>query len=119
MIFTFSVCLHKQILIYNEITKFKKTNTIEKKHQIAVKINETFLVANAVLEVNVTNSAKEKVRKKIEQNNIDDELFDEIRADILVNMSDTFNRFSKTKEFQTYDKNEKVAADLLKEAGMQ
>lgn len=105
-------------MIYNDITTFKKTKAKDKKLQIAVKIYETFLGPNAMLDVNVTKGAKEKIRKNIEAKTVEDDLFDEIKSDILVNMSDTFNRFSKTPEFQTYEKNEKIAAELLKKAGM-
>lgn len=106
-------------MIYNDIETYKRISNKEKRKKISKTIFATYLSPNAPLEVNVTGESIASVRTQIDKGVFEDDLFLPIQTIIRTNLSDVLSRFVKTKQFRIYEKNERLASEMLKKAGIQ
>lgn len=100
--------------IYVDIEKFKKeTNPVAQKEK-ADKIYNLYLNGkNSELEVNVVRQKCLDVLKKIQTNDINQTLFEEIEKATFENLMDTYARFIFSSEYLAF----KSSIDYLKESG--
>ena len=76
-------------------------------------MKELYFGSTAELEINISGSTLKKFMiDSTDDNLINDELFDEIRRTLAVNLSDTCARFILTYEYSNYAKKYEVMKEL-------
>jgi hypothetical protein len=91
-------------LIWNDLQEWKKMKSGEKKREMAQEIYDTYLQVGAHLEVNITRVAANEVKKDLENNSLTEDTFKGIIILIENNLSDTYSRFIRTKEYVSFEK---------------
>lgn len=117
----------ENVLIYNDIERFKQSFENEKTSQIggksqlefAKEIYEKYLKGvSAVFEVNIDRIACNKVYQQLKQNKVDVNLFQEVEVVIRGNLLDTFSRFKNSSEYLSYLKGMKEKEELARQSGI-
>lgn len=98
----------ENILLYEDIEKYKKINSAQDKIKFAELIYKTYFSENSILEANIPKKYSNVIRSKLDSNNalqnIDNTLFEDILTLVKVNLTDTFQRFRRVPEYARYIK---------------
>lgn len=87
--------------IYSDILEYQKSPNVDD----ANKIYSKYLAGkDSPCEVNVSQALCLEIRKNIDDENITNTLFDNVRSAILLNLTDTYSRFIFTSKFEQWDK---------------
>jgi hypothetical protein len=98
-------------LVYQDI---KEYNTSSDKESIATHIYNTYLNGSAsVMEINIDRKSCTRVNEKIQAGNFDEGLFKDVQKTVVVNLYDTFARFTVSSQFIGYLDNDKKQTELL------
>eukprot|EP01080_Neovahlkampfia_damariscottae_P003294 gene3294-5735_t len=103
----------ENILIYEDLLKFKKISSKKQKLEYANIIFDRYLAVNSHFEVNVDEDLRYKVFQKIEFSEIDSSLFDEIQIALQLNLLDTLSRLKEENHYKRFEYNYKIEKDLL------
>jgi hypothetical protein len=98
----------ENVLCFDEIQKYKKSPSVD----MATNINVTFLAARAPIEVNIQRKAANDILAKMKEGKIEVDLFDGIIKDLMLNMSDTFSRYSVTTEYAAQLRKKEMIAQI-------
>lgn len=83
----------ENVSLWSEIGKYEKAKGNDKKKKaIALKIYNMYLSPDSYCEVNTTGTIKDDVKKAIESDKYDDDLFVPLKDDVKVNLIDTYSR---------------------------
>jgi hypothetical protein len=93
--------------------KFKKITSKNKLKEYAQIIYERYLEINSNLEVNIDESLRFEVLKKIKNDQIDSTIFDSIQFALQLNLLDTFSRLKEETNYKRFENNFKIEKDLL------
>lgn len=94
----------ENILLLDDIKKFKTSTDPQERLRLAKTIYDTYLSDNSLLQVNVTRSSCAAIgeilntKSKPEDLQLGDEIFNEIYKEVKITLSDTYHRFSKIPE---------------------
>jgi hypothetical protein len=104
----------ENILSYNDICKYKTIVDEEEKLHIAKNIyNLYFNGNNSNMEVNVARSLTLEIKNKINNNQLSIDLFSGVEKTIMTNLSDTYSRFSYSKEYVEHMKSIEIIQNVL------
>ncbi len=98
----------ENILAYMEVQKFNAcTNNLER-HELATKIYTTYLTVGAIAEVNVPKGLSEQIHSVLAtgvNGSVDSlsDIFVDFERELIMNMMDTFSRFSQTSEYKSME----------------
>ena len=103
----------ENVACYKDILEFQKLKSLEEKKFHLERMKELYFGSTAELEINISGSTLKKFMIDSTYDNlINDELFDEIRRTLAVNLSDTCARFILTYEYSNYAKKYEVMKEL-------
>jgi hypothetical protein len=103
----------ENVLLYEDLLKFKKISSKEKSKEYAQIIYERYLEINSNLEVNIDEALRFEVLKKIKNDQIDSTIFDSIQFALQLNLLDTFSRLKEETNYKRFENNFKIEKDLL------
>ena len=96
------------------IIKFKKLKDKTTIKKFAEEIYSKYLDgSNSPMEVNVNSSTRNEVKKLIDEDNINEDLFSKIQITVDMNLFDTFNRFRFQKSYISYIRALKLTDGML------
>lgn len=105
----------ENVILWENLQKFKQIIDPVKKIQFVKYIYNDFLTPNAPFEVNILESTKEQIYDDIEKQNIHEEIFNQIEIEIYMNLMDILQRFKETNSYNLFVTNEKIQYNLLYE----
>jgi hypothetical protein len=74
------------------IQKYEKTVSIEKKKVLLMEIIDLYLKDGSVCEINTTKQIRELVITRFNNGQIDNEIFKELKASLMENITDIYTR---------------------------
>eukprot|EP01080_Neovahlkampfia_damariscottae_P000520 gene520-8033_t len=102
-------------LIHSDILRYKSL-PIEQRKEFALNIWDVYLNGTSSrLEVNVNQRECENVKRNIDNDLLEIELFDVILKEVEGNMKDTFGRFRFTKEYQRFSFHKELIKEQINE----
>eukprot|EP01080_Neovahlkampfia_damariscottae_P010496 gene10496-3017_t len=100
-------------LCIRDIEKFKYSK-MEERSEILDEIFYTYFNGSrSELEVNVTQQLCTDLKKKMDSNHFEDEIFDDLLKAIFTNLNDTMSRFRFTSEYTKFLKTNKLLQDQI------
>eukprot|EP01080_Neovahlkampfia_damariscottae_P011479 gene11479-4643_t len=103
----------ENVACFQHILEYEKLSNVEERKKLIVKMKYLYFGSDAELEVNVSGSTIKKfMTASSDDNQIDDELFYDIKKTILINLSDTFSRFTSTYEYKNYLQKKQLMKEL-------
>eukprot|EP01080_Neovahlkampfia_damariscottae_P006518 gene6518-10526_t len=93
----------ENILFKLDVIKYKNSKSKSERKQISLMILNKYLISNmSELEINATNEKMVAVGKLIENEELDDELFQGLESIVNVNLADTISRFQFSYMYESY-----------------
>jgi hypothetical protein len=92
----------ENIKIWDLIQHFRAAKNYDERQQIAHHIYNTYLAADAPLEVNLPKSTRELVWHNIEEGVMGEWLFDQVEAEVKECLEDICARFLKTNDYKQF-----------------
>ena len=96
----------ENLLCFNDIQKYKKEILLHQRALLAAKINQKYLIANCVFEVNTQSEIKQFISTDIGNNSFPTFLFDKLEHDVVENLADTISRYMATDRYIARLKNQ-------------
>jgi hypothetical protein len=97
-----------------DLLKYKKLKDKSSRKSLAEKIYEKYLSgAGSVMEVNIDTSARHKVRKSLDEDMIDEEIFKQVENVVDMNLFDTYNRFRFSRDYMVLIREKKIVDGML------
>lgn len=89
-------------LLKIDIVKYKIMNNLQQRKSITSDIIDKYLNSSAPMEVNIDQTRIQNLKDKIQKEEYNDHLFDEIEETVNLNLLDTYQRFKRSKEYVDY-----------------
>lgn len=83
----------ENIMLWDEINKYKNQVSIDKRKKISEYIVRYFLAPRAIFDININKSESDRIIKLVDNGNFDDNLYSDILESIQTNLKETFKNF--------------------------
>jgi hypothetical protein len=104
----------ENLYIKLDLLKYKRLKDKSTRKSLAEKIYEKYLSGSeAVMEVNIESSARHKVRKSIDEDMIDEEIFKQVETVVDMNLFDTYHRFRHSRDYMVLMREKKIVDGML------
>lgn len=105
----------ENLICFKEIQKFKLETDTEKRKNLANEMVKTYFNgADSSLEINVDWNYCNQIKKKLNDTEISNDIFEDVERVVKTNLYDSFSRFSSTKVYYDYEKKSQQVQELLK-----
>lgn len=102
----------ENVSCWKSLIAFRESKTMEEMKKRAADIYRIYLAPDSKMQTNLRSKEIAPIAKRIEAGDIDKEMFKEIETEVLVNLSDTFQRFQKTWKYQEIVSKQQTAQNI-------